>query len=189
MVTPEEIGRVAVFADLDPAERDRLSRVVADITLAPGESAVNEGDERALFGLLDGRIEVVRRVDGVESVIGERKPGDVFGEMSIAFGMIYPAGFRAAETSRVFRIDLPDYEELAAAAPEVAERVGALANNRLVGPRGLQSRASAPSPSRAIVLGHRRDGSCAELRRFLDRNQIRFRWLQPDIPARRSCRL
>ena len=174
---------MAVFADLDPAERDRLSRVVADITLAPGESAVNEGDERALFGLLDGRIEVVRRVDGVESVIGERKPGDVFGEMSIAFGMIYPAGFRAAETSRVFRIDLPDYEELAAAAPEVAERVGALANNRLVGPRGLQSRASAPSPSRAIVLGHRRDGSCAELRRFLDRNQIRFRWLQPDIPA------
>jgi thioredoxin reductase (NADPH) len=119
----------------------------------------------------------------VESVIGERKPGDVFGEMSIAFGMLYPGGFRAAEASRVFRIDLHDYQELAAAAPEVAERVGALANNRLVGPRGLQSRASAPSPARAIVLGHRRDGSCAELRRFLDRNQIRFRWLQPDVPA------
>jgi thioredoxin reductase (NADPH) len=183
MVTAEEIGRVAVFADLEPTERDRLSRVVADITLAPGESAVNEGDERALFGLLEGRIEVIRRVDGVESVIGERKPGDVFGEMSIAFGMLYPGGFRAAEASRVFRIDLHDYQELAAAAPEVAERVGALANNRLVGPRGLQSRASAPSPARAIVLGHRRDGSCAELRRFLDRNQIRFRWLQPDVPA------
>jgi hypothetical protein len=28
MVTAEEIGRVDVFADLDPAERDRLSRVV-----------------------------------------------------------------------------------------------------------------------------------------------------------------
>ena len=58
-----------------------------------------------------------------------------------------------------------------------------LANNRLVGPRGLQARASAPAPFRAIVLGHRRDASCAELRRFLDRNQIRFRWLQPDVPA------
>ena len=183
MVTAEEIARVTVFADVEPAERERLSRLVADITLAPGESAVNEGDERALFGLLEGRIEVIRRVDGVESVIGERKPGDVFGEMSIAFGILYPGGFRAAEVSRVFRIDLHDYQELAAAAPEVAERVGALANNRLVGPRGLQSRASAPSPVRAIVLGHRRDGSCAELRRFLDRNQIRFRWLQPDVPA------
>src|SRR5262245_20851865 len=89
MVTAEEIGRVAVFADLEPAERDRLSRVVADLTLVPGESAVNEGDERALFGLLEGRIEVIRRVDGVESVIGERRPGDVFGEMSIAFGMLH----------------------------------------------------------------------------------------------------
>jgi thioredoxin reductase (NADPH) len=183
MVTAEEIARVAVFADLEPAERERLSRVVADITLAPGESAVNEGDERALFGLLQGRIEVVRRVDGVESIIGERKPGDVFGEMSIAFGMLYPGGFRAADASRVFRIDLHDWQELAAAAPAVAERVGLLANNRLVGPRGLQARASTPVPFRAIVLGDRRDASCAQLRRFLDRNQIRFRWLQPDVPA------
>ena len=34
MVTAEEIGRVAVFADLEPAEREWLSGVVADITLA-----------------------------------------------------------------------------------------------------------------------------------------------------------
>jgi thioredoxin reductase (NADPH) len=183
MVTAEEIGRVAVFADLEVADRDRLSRVVADITLVPGEYAVHEGDERALFGVLEGRIEVVRRVDGVESVIGERKPGEVFGEMSIAFGMLHPGGFRAAEASRVFRIDLHDFQALTAAAPEVGERVGLLANNRLGGPKGLQARASAPAPFRAIVLGHRRDASCAELRRFLDRNQIRFRWLQPDVPA------
>ena len=183
MVTAEEIGRVAVFADLEPAERDRLCRVVADISLAPGESAVNEGDGRALFGVLEGRLEVIRRVDGVESVIGERKPGDVFGEMSIAFGMLHPGGFRAAEASRVFRIELDDYQALVAAAPEVAERVGLLANHRLGGAKGLQARASAPAPFRAVVLGHRSDASCAELRRFLDRNQIRFRWLQPDVPV------
>ena len=139
MVTAEEIGRVEVFADLEPADRERLSRVVADITLAPGESAVHEGDERALFGVLEGRIEVVRLVDGVESVIGERRPGDVFGEMSIAFGMLHPGGFRAAEASRVFRIELHDYHALAAAAPEVAERVGLLAKQparRAQGPAG-----------------------------------------------------
>ena len=183
MVTAEEIGRIAVFADLDPDERDRLSRVVADITLVPGESAVNEGDARALFGVLEGRLEVLRVVDGVESVIGERNPGDVFGEMSIAFGMLHPGGFRAAEASRVFRIELHDYHALAAAVPEVSERVGLLARNRLGGPKGLQARASAPAPFRAIVLGRRSDASCAELRRFLDRNQIRTRWLQPDVPA------
>jgi thioredoxin reductase (NADPH) len=183
VVTAEEIGRVAVFADLQLSERDRLSRLVADITLEPGEFVVNEGDERALFGVLEGRIEVLRRVDGVETVIGERKPGEVIGEMAMAFGMLHPAGFRAVERSRVFRIDLHDYLALAAAVPEVAERVGALANNRLAGPKGLQARSSAPAEYRAIVLGHRREPSCAELRRFLDRNQIRFKWLQPDVPA------
>ena len=61
MVTAEEIGRVEVFADLEPADRERLCRVAADITLVPGEYAVHEGDERALFGVLEGRIEVVRR--------------------------------------------------------------------------------------------------------------------------------
>ena len=182
-MTAEEIGRVAVFADLGPAERERLARVAADITLVPGESAVHEGDGRALFGVLEGRFEVVRRVDGVESVIGERRPGEVFGEMSIAFGMLHPGGFRAAEPSRVFRIELDDYHALVAVAPEVGERVGLLALNRMSGAKGLQARASAPAPFRAIVLGHRSDASCAELRRFLDRNQIRFRWLQPDVPA------
>ena len=183
MVTAEEIARITVFADLDRSERERLAGVVADITLAPGESAVNEGDARALFGLLEGRIEVIRRVDGVESVIGERTPGDVFAEMAMAFGMVYPGGFRAAETSRVFKIELQDYHALAAAAPEVGERVGQLAFHRLGGPKGLQARSAAPTELRAIVLGSRADAACAELRRFLDRNQVRFRWLQPDVPA------
>jgi thioredoxin reductase (NADPH) len=183
MVTAEEIGRVAVFADMEAADRERLARVVADITLAPGEFAVHEGDGRALLGVLTGRIEVLRRVDGVESVIGERAPGDTLGEMAIAFGMLYPAGFRAAETSRVFRIDLDDFQALAAAVPEIGTRVNLAALDRISGPRGLMARASTPAPFRAIVLGHRRDRSCAELRRFLDRNQVRFRWLQPDVPA------
>src|SRR5262249_57599067 len=62
---------------------------------------------------------------------------------------------------RVFRIELEDFQALAAAAPEVEERVGLLANNRLAGPRGLQARASAPTPIRALVLGHRQTCSPA----------------------------
>jgi thioredoxin reductase (NADPH) len=183
MVTAEEIGRFAVFAGLEPAELDRLALVMADITLSPGESAVHEGDGRALFGVLEGRIEVLMRADGVESVVGERNPGDLFGEMAIAFGLLHPGGWRAAETTRVFRLELRDFQAAATTAPEIAERVGSLARSRLSGPKGLEARASRPAQIRAIVLGHRRDPSCVELMRFLDRNQIRFRWLQPDVPA------
>jgi thioredoxin reductase (NADPH) len=183
MVTSEEIGLFEVFAALDAADRERLCRVAADIALGSGEYAVHDGDERALFGVLEGRIEAVKVVDGVERVIGERLPGDVFGEVSITLGTPHPAGFRAAEASRVVRIEPHDYHAVAAVAPEVAKRVGRLASDRIAGPRGLQALTSAPAPYRAIVLGHRWDGSCAELRRFLDRNQIRFRWLQPNVPA------
>jgi thioredoxin reductase (NADPH) len=181
MVTPEEIGQFEVFATLDPVACERLCRVAGDISIGPGEYALHEGDEPALFGVLEGRIEVVRLVDGVERVIGERRPGDVFGELSITLGMPHPAGFRATEASRVLRIEPHDYHALAAVAPELGKRVGLLASNRIGGPHGLQSLVSETTPFRAIVLGHRWDASCAELRRFLDRNQIRFRWLQPDV--------
>jgi thioredoxin reductase (NADPH) len=182
VLTPDEIGQITVFADLEQADRERLCRVAADISLGPGEHAVHEGDEPGLFGLLEGRIEAVKLVDGAERVIGERLPGNVFGEISIALGTPHPAGFRAAVPSRIFRIEAHDYHAVAAVAPEVRKRVGLLAADRIAGPRGLQSIVSEPAPYRAVVLGHRWDGSCGELRRFLDRNQVRFQWLQPDVP-------
>ena len=43
MFTAEEIGAIRVFAALDSDGRDRLSRVVADISLVPGEYAVDQG--------------------------------------------------------------------------------------------------------------------------------------------------
>src|SRR3954454_3316076 len=112
MVTAEEIGEVGAFAALDTGERERLSRVAADIGLVSGEYAANEGDERAIFAVLDGRIEAVKAVDGVERVVGERLPGDVFGEVPIVLGTVFPVGFRAAEKSRVMRIEPHDYRTL-----------------------------------------------------------------------------
>src|ERR671936_882860 len=182
MVTPDEVGQVTVFAGLDSSARERLSRAAADISLAPGEYAAHEGDERALFALLDGRIEAVKLVDGIDRVVGERQPGDIFGEVPITLGALFPVGFRAAEPSRVMRIEAPAYHAVAAVAPEVAKEVGRLASDRMAGPRGLTGIAAEPPPPRAVVLGHQWDASCAELRRFLHRNQISFKWLKPDEP-------
>jgi thioredoxin reductase (NADPH) len=182
VVTPEEIGGVALFAALDPAQREQLSRVAADVSLVAGEYAAHQGAERALFAVLEGRIEPVRLVDGIERVVGERHPGDVFGEVPIALGTVFPVGFRAAEASRVMRIDAHDYHAVAAVVPDVAKEVGRLAAHRMGGSRGLQGLAAEPPPPRAIVVGHRWDASCAELRRFLDRNQVTFKWLTPDTP-------
>jgi thioredoxin reductase (NADPH) len=182
VVTADEIGGVALFAGLDLAQREQLSRVAADVSLVAGEYAAHAGDERALFAVLEGRIEPIRHVDGIERVVGERHPGDIFGEVPIVLGTVFPVGFRAAEPSRVMRIEPRDYHAVAAVVPDVAQEVGRLAAHRMGGSRGLQGLAADPPPPRAIVVGHRWDASCSELRRFLDRNQVTFKWLTLDTP-------
>jgi thioredoxin reductase (NADPH) len=142
MVTADEIGRVMVLASLGPADRERLSRAAADISLAAGEYAANPGDEGALFAVLAGRVEAVRIQDGIERVVGVREPGDIFGEVPITLGTFFPVGFRASEPSRVMRVEPPAYHAAVAASPDVAKEVGRLAAVRMSGPHGLQGLAA-----------------------------------------------
>ena len=80
MITADDIARITIFAELGEDDRAQLARAAADIALSAGEYAAEQGAERALFGLLDGGIEVVQIVDGVERIVGRREPGDIFGE-------------------------------------------------------------------------------------------------------------
>ena len=93
MVTTEEIGTVAVLANLDQAARERLSRAAADISLVPGEYAAHEGGERALFAVLEGRIEAVKLVDGIERVVGERHAGTSSARCRSCSGRSFPSAF------------------------------------------------------------------------------------------------
>jgi thioredoxin reductase (NADPH) len=180
VVTADEIAGIAVFASLNEAQREQLARAAADITLQAGEYAAHEGDEQALFALLEGHIQPTKFVDGIERVLGDRHPGDVMGEVPIVLGAGFPVNFKAAETSRVMRIEPRDYHAIASLQPEVAKALGALAADRMSGARGLQGIAAETSPPRALVVGQRWDASFTDLRRFLDRNQIRFKWLKAD---------
>src|SRR5262249_39287571 len=173
-------ARIEVLAELDPELREQLARAAADLTLLPGEYAVLEGGDQALFGLLAGRIEAVKTTEGVETIVGERHPGAIFREGPVPPGAVCPVGFRAAEECRVLRIAARSYHAVASTHPALAESVGALAAHRMSGPRGLQGIAANPPPPRAIVVGERFDPACAELRHFLDHNQITFVWVRPD---------
>src|SRR5579864_8050359 len=167
MVTADEICEVAIFANLSLEDRERLAKVAADISLVTDEYAAYEGAERALFAVLSGRIEAVRiGGDGQERVLGERLPGDIFGEFPISMGAVFPVGFRASEPSRVLRIEPSDYYAVAAVVPDVAVEVGKLAQHRMGGSRGLQGIAADQLAHRAIVVGPQLDAECANLRRF-----------------------
>ena len=180
MVTPEEIAGVSIFAGLGPiGVRPALPRRRGHQARAgrvrgpPGRRA------RAVRGARrsarDGR---ARRRD--RAVVGGREAGELFGEVPIALGTPFPLGFRAAEPTRVMRIEAARLPRDRGRRPG-GRRAGS-ARWRASGSVGC--RASSPSrrrPARSCsgTAGTRR---ALSLRRFLDRNQVTFRWITPDAP-------
>ncbi|RKR37878.1 cyclic nucleotide-binding domain-containing thioredoxin-disulfide reductase [Paraburkholderia sp. BL17N1] len=179
MLTTDDIRSVPLFATLSDDELDHLAHTSADLHLSAGEFAVHEGGERALYVVLTGKMEVIKTFDGIERTLGWRLPGTIFGEVPLALSSPFPGAYRAAEPSRVMRVDAQRYYELAAASPAVALKMGALARERIGGLQGLSAE---PPKARVTMVGSRWDDACTALRHFLARNQISYDWMTPDAP-------
>ena len=178
MLTIDDVRGVPLFSGLGPSDLQRLAQTSADLHLSAGEFAVPEGGERALFAVLTGKVEVVKLFDGIERTLGWRLPGAIFGEVPIALGSPFPGGYRAAEPSRVMRVEARQYYELAATAPDIAVQIGKLARERLSGLQGIA--AEAPK-ARVTMFGPQWDAASSDIRRFLARNQITYDWVAPDF--------
>jgi thioredoxin reductase (NADPH) len=180
MLTTEDVAAIPIFSTLPIEQLDRLACTSADLRLSAGEFAVAEGGERALYAVLSGLVEVVKLFDGVERTLGWRRAGSIFGEVPLALASPFPGGYRAAEPSRLLRIDVEEYYRLAAASKVFAEQMGALARERL---GGLQSISAEPQAPRATLTGREDDAEFQALRRFLQRNQISFEQRPPELPT------
>ena len=179
MISIAELQAIPFLASVSPDDLARLAHAAGDLRLAAGEYAAHEGDERSLFVVLSGRIEVTKLIDGIERSIGERAPGQMFGEVPIIFGTPFQGSYHATEPSRVMHVSARDFHALAAAAPAVLTHVATLASERIGGLRGI---AAAADDARGRMVGHRDDDKVRELRSFLTRNQISHDWLTPDAP-------
>ncbi|WP_109480849.1 cyclic nucleotide-binding domain-containing thioredoxin-disulfide reductase [Paraburkholderia sp. C35] len=179
MLTIDDIRAIPLFSTLSDNELENLAHTSADLQLCAGEFAVHEGGERALYAVLAGKMEVIKTFDGIERTLGWRLPGTIFGEVPLALSSPFPGAYRAAEPSRVMRVDAQRYYMLAAASPDIALKMGALARERIGGLQGLS--AEPPKP-RVTLVGNRWDIACTALRQFLARNQISSDWMTPDAP-------
>src|SRR5689334_21437564 len=117
MFTTDEVRAIPIFSAMPASDLEGLARSAADIRLGAGEWAVNEGDERAFYAVVSGRIEVIKLFDGVPRTLGWRAPGTIFGEVPLALGSPFPGGYRASEPSRVLRLTAQQYYATAAASP------------------------------------------------------------------------
>src|SRR4028119_1031197 len=97
MLTIDDVRAIPLFSTLAVTELELLARTSADLHLGAGEFAVPEGGDRALYAVLAGKIEVVKLIDGVERTLGWRVPGQIFGEVPIAFGTAFVGGYAASD--------------------------------------------------------------------------------------------
>jgi CRP-like cAMP-binding protein len=148
MLTIDDMRAIPLFATLAATELQRLAATSADLHLGAGEFVVPEGGDRALYAVLAGKMQVVKLVDGIERTLGWRVPGQIFGEVPIAFGTTFAGGYRASEPSRVLRVDPKEYYAVAAAAMHVSLST---ASSRAVARARRKSPPTKRSPSRERV--------------------------------------
>lgn len=180
MITVDELRGIRFFAALPDDALVHLTRAVEDIRLTAGEYFANEGDERALFVVVEGRAEITKVVNGDERVIGARTPGRFFGEVPMTLSTPFPASGRAAEPSRVLKLDVTAYYALAALAPAVPARVAELARRYL---DSLQELAAERPETDVRLIGPRGDRRTHEIAGFLARNQVAFDRVTLDTPS------
>ena len=171
MITIEALRDIRAFAALPDEALSYLAGSVEDIHLVPGEYFVHEGDERALFVVIEGRAELTKVIGGDERVIGVRTPGQFFGEVPMTLSTPFPASARAAGAARIIKLDVTVYYTLAAMAPSVPARVAGLARRYL---DSLQAMAAERTASDIRVIGPRRHAGTHRVAGFLTRNQVSF---------------
>lgn len=82
-VTAEELSRIGLFGGLGRETLEALAQTLTVTTLADGATLFSEGElGRELYVVLTGGAQVLRRRDGVDTLIATLEPGDWFGEGS-----------------------------------------------------------------------------------------------------------
>jgi thioredoxin reductase (NADPH) len=182
MFSLNELRAIPLFSSLGDEQIEHLAQTSADIRLLPGKYVLHEGEtRRALFVLVEGRLEVTKFVDGAERVVRVREPGESFGELPLALNTPFAVSFRATERARVMRVDAKDFQAVAASAPQLSVSVGAAAMDRV---GGLQDIAAEPPKQPLTVIGPQWDNATHELRQFLIRNSVDFDWVYPTANSR-----
>src|SRR5260221_386831 len=180
MITAQELRSVTLFAALPDNEAETLAARVADVRLREGDWLIHEGEQPSFFLLIEGSVEVRKVVRGTEQRITEFHQGEYFGELPLLLGSPAIVSLRALEPTRVAQLDHGDFAQLFTSCSTLASELLRTMTERIT---RLQALATQAAPASVAIVGHRYDIACHQLRDFLARNRITFRWLDPTRPG------
>ncbi len=109
----ERLRDVGLFGGLNDAALEGLAHAHEIIEVPPGDSVFREGEPgREMFVVLEGEIELLRRVGAVEAHVASLSKNDWFGEMSMIDILPRPTTARVVSQARLLRLTTHDLDVL-----------------------------------------------------------------------------
>jgi len=126
------LADVPILQMLSAADLRALSLVARPLLAMPEERIViQDTDGDSLFVVADGKVEVMLRRDGADTLVDTMGRGAVFGEMALLTGERRTATVRAVDTAIVFEIGRLQYEPILQQHPEWLDDLAEMMEDRL----------------------------------------------------------
>ena len=120
----EALAESPLGAELDAPERDALAARMGVVSLASGETLVEEGEaRRTLFILAEGRLCVCKAVGSQEETVYQMRPGECAGTRAFVDGSPRRAILRAEGKTTVLTLEPADFELLLDTHPHLVYKV------------------------------------------------------------------
>jgi signal transduction histidine kinase len=153
------IHEVPLFASLPTDDLNKLEAEATEKWLEPGEVLLAEGSPpEGFYIVLDGELEVTRRVGGEDMTITKVEPGTFLGEISLLTGKSIASSVRALRKSRLLRFSPQDFQQLLINSTPIARTILRGMAERIQNTEGLFQQ-----HARTLALGSLAAGLAHEL--------------------------
>jgi hypothetical protein len=121
-----------LFAAIEGEELAALADIALEHAFQPGEIIFEENQTpHHLYVIVEGKVEIFRRVDSTERALAYLGEKECFGEMAILDDQPRSASVRAAEPTTVLKIDRESFRELILERPNIAFAIFRILSGRL----------------------------------------------------------
>ena len=126
------LREIPIFADLAPEDLKLIAEIAREEWYPQNTVIFHQADEgNMMFVIVEGHLQVLRTVNGVEQVLAQRGPGDFVGEMAIIESAPRSATLCAQTDVRVLAIDGETFKGILRERPDVSFAVLRSVSRRL----------------------------------------------------------
>jgi len=125
MMNLADLRRVPLFAHLSDEQLNCFPFVEQgqEVRLQPGEWLIHQGDPAEFYLLIDGELQVLKKVDDQDLLLGTHTTGGYFGETALLLGTPFIAGGRAVSKARLYRLAEAAFWQMLSSCPTVAHAI------------------------------------------------------------------